>query len=753
MFKRIRVNKLKSKKEELKENGVKNLLSGFVVSLIALPLALGLAIASGVPPMAGIIATIIGGIVVSVLGGSHVTISGPGNGLVVVILTSVLALGEGDLWVGYTQTLAAIVVSGFIGMLLGFLRLGNLSDFFPSATIQGMLSAIGLIIIAKQIHVMLGVEGVEASNNLMLLVEVPNSIISIVQEEKVPWAGIIGTLSLAIMAFYAKITNRTFQKIPAPMWIVLIAIAFFYYFEWFSTAAYPIASEFLIQIPSDITQSFAFPDFSAWNKSAFFVAVLSITLIASIESLLSINAVDKLDVFKRRSNVNKDLKALGLSTVLSGLVGGLPVVAVIARSSVNVNQGATNRSANFFHSIFVCLFVVLFSQLLNRIPLSALAGILVFTGYKLASPTKFKQMYQFGKDQFLIFLVTLFATLLLGLINGIIIGIVTTFFIQFFLMENRGDFLKKPFRPNTLLFEEEDGKLYLSVKGHSSFINYLALKTKLDSIPSGKHLILDFSLTTFVDNSVMEHIHHFREDFKKKEIVLEVVGLDIHDPTSPHPFAARRMMKLTAFMKKGGILTNRQQKLKEFAREISWNFRTNSVFELPMLEQFPFFRTKTIDHAYNVFKASYKEVDLKLMDIEYYEGEFIAKEVHKHTLLVINSPVQLPKFRLDKERIFDRIAGIAGFEDHDIEGHEDFSRRFKLQGRDIEGIKAFFTNEVVLFFESHPYYHLESDGEQILIIKGQRIATISEVKALASYGKAFIDQLTLNQVPKDEALL
>ena len=724
-----------------KQSGFRNILSGFVVSLIALPLALGLAIASGVPPMAGIIAVVVGGVVASAFGGSNVTITGPGNGLVVVLLTSVVALGDGNLLIGYTYTLAAIVCSGALITLLGFLRLGNLADFFPSATIQGMLSAIGLIIIAKQIHVMLGESGVEAANNLMLLAETPKSILAVISSVNIPWVAIIGAISLGVMAFYSKIRNSVFQAIPAPFWIVVIAIGFYYYFEWISVEDFPIEAQYLIQIPGNLQESFVLADFDKWKEIEFLVAVVSITLIATIESLLSIKAVDKLDVYKRRSNVNKDLKALGLATVFSGLIGGLPVVAVIARSSVNVNQGATSRWANFFHALFVLLFVLLFTNLLGKIPLSALAGILVFTGYKLASPAKFKQMYQFGKDQFLIFLVTLIATLLFGLINGIAIGITVTFLVQFYLMEDRLEFLRTFTRPNTLLYEEEDGSLYLSVKGHSSFINYLKLKEKLDSIPANKSLILDFSLTTFVDNSVMEHIHHYKEDFKKKNSSLEVIGLDIHDSTSSHPFAARRMMKLTSFMKNGGILTARQQRLKEFSKEVSWRFKTNSVIELPMLEGFPFFKRKTIDHAYNVFRGEYRGVKMKLMDVEFYEGEFIAKEVHKHTVLILSPPFPIPRFRLDKERIFDRIAGMAGFEDIDIEGHVDFSRRFKLKGKNVKKIKAFFSNEIVLFFESHPYYHLESDGKNILILKGNRILSISEVKALAMYGKELIKKM------------
>lgn len=727
---------------KVEENGVvKDLLAGFVVSLIALPLSLGLAIASGVPPMAGIIAVVVGGIIVFAFGGSHVTITGPGNGLVVVILSAVVALGDGNLIQGYTYTLGAIVISGIIIIILGFLRLGNLSDFFPSATIQGMLSAIGLIIIAKQIHVMFGEHGVEAANNLFLLAETPRSLINMFNSETIPWVGLMGLLSLGIMLFYSKIRGRFFQAIPAPMWIVLIAVGFYYYYEFFAVESFPIEATYLIQIPENIQDSIVFPNFNKIGDQTFIIAVISITLIATIESLLSIKAVDKLDLKKRRSNINKDLKALGLSTVFSGLLGGLPVVAVIARSSVNVNQGAVSKKANLAHAIFVSLFVLLFSQLLNVIPLSALAGILVYTGYKLASPAQFKRMYRLGKDQFIIFLITLIATLVLGLINGILIGIFVTFLVQLFQIEERVDFLRALMRPNTLMYQEEDGKLHLSVKGQSSFINYITLKRHLDSIPSGKHLILDFSLTSYVDNSVMEHVHDFGEDFKKKGSTLEVIGLDIHDPTSSHPFAARRMIRLTSFMKKGGILTNRQQRLKDFSKEIAWQFKTNSVFEVPILEDFPMFRAKTIDHAYNVFSGNHKGVPIQLMDVEYYEGEFIARETHHHTIFLFTLEDEIPKFRLDKERVFDRIAGLAGFQDIGIEGHEDFSKRFWLKGNDKQKIKEFFTDELVLFFESHPYYHLESNGKSILILKGHRTATISEIKALAIFGKDLINQL------------
>ena len=724
----------------------KNLSAAFVVSLIALPLGLGLAITSGVPPMAGIISVIVGGIIVSLFGGSYVTITGPGNGLVVVILLSVTSLGGADLWLGYIYTLGAIVCSGIALYLIGLFRLGNLSDAFPSATIQGLLSGIGLIIIAKQIHVLLGFAEVTAPNNLLLLFESIASFIDFVDYEEIPWIGLIGVLSLAWMFLFPRIRIKYIHEIPAPMWIVLGVIGFHFYFQYFSSSEYPIAEKFLIAIPNSFLDSIVYPSFNKIFQIDFWVIVISITLIAAIESLLSIKAIDKLDSENRRSNTNKDLKAIGIATSISGFLGGLPVVAVIARSSVNVNHSASNSSSNFFHAVFVLVFVVLFSNYLNMIPLSALAGILVYTGYRLASPAHFRKMWKRGKDQFVIYLATILGTLLFGLIYGVLIGVAFTLIVQIVLLRKQSQSFTKPFRPNTLLFQEEDGKLFLSVKGNATFLNYLNLKRKLDSIPPKHHLILDLSLTNYVDNSVMENIFQYQMDFKKKDSVLEIIGLDSHERTSNHPFAARKYLKLTSIVSKSGLITIRQQKLKEFAKEIEWKFKTNPIEQIDELESFRFFKFKQIDHAYNIFKGEHNGLKIKLMDVDFYEGELTTRERHKLTIFTFKLKNSIPEFRLDKERIFDRIAGLAGLKDISIPGHEDFSKRFLLRGKDEDKIKEYFSDQLILFFESNSYYHVESNGNSIMIFRKQRLATISEIKVLAFFGVQLIERCTTNLV-------
>lgn len=471
----------------------KNIFSGFVVSLIALPLGLGLALASEAPPISGIIAAVVGGVIVAILGGSNVTITGPGNGLVIVLLGSITTLGDGDMYQGYLFTLAAIVVSGVLMLLLGFLKMGRLADFFPASAIEGMLAAIGLGILSKQFHIMIGNN--DASGSIIsLLGQIPNEIISLFQNAgtNILIAAAIGSISLLIMIFYSKIRNPYFQLVPAPMWILILSVGFSYICLWIDIP-YPMGSQFLVSIPDNVLTNLAFPDFSKVLQSDFILAVFAITLIASIESLLSIKAVDKLDSQNRRSNVNKDLKALGLATSISGLLGGLNVVTVIARSSVNVNNGATNRSANFFHAAFLLTFVLLFQEQLRKIPLAALAAILVYTGYKLATPKTFRKVAKIGKEQIAIFLVTLLTTLFTNLITGISIGILVTFIIHILINKSTSLFFSNLIKPNILLFKEQDGgTYYVSVKYFCSFLNFYKLKNKLDVIPETKMWFLIF---------------------------------------------------------------------------------------------------------------------------------------------------------------------------------------------------------------------------------------------------------------------
>lgn len=708
----------------------KNIFSGFVVSLIALPLGLGLAMASDAPPISGIITAVVGGLLVSIIGGSHVTITGPGNGLVGVLLIAITTLG-------LESAYAAIIVSGILLVILGFLKLGKLADFFPSSAIQGMLAAIGLIILGKQFHVMLG-NRISRDSSIDYLIEIPNTIIAAFTQETsgLIYAAIIGALSLAIMVFYSKIRNKYLQLVPAPMWIVLLSIGFSYYYELVLNQPNPIAQDYMLSgIPAfnDIISELPEVRFSKIGQLPFWSSVFALALIASIESLLSIKAVDKLDPEKRRSNLNRDLKSLGLATVGSGFLGGLNVVTVIARSSVNVNNGGSNRSANFFHATFLVMFIALFSTQLTRIPLPALMSILVYTGYKLASPSTIRNIFSIGKEQLIIFFTTLIVTLKIDLITGIVSGVIVTFIIHLILNRSFALFARNVFKPNVLMFKEEGGisNYYLSVKHFCSFLNFYKLKQKLDAVPENQDVIVDFSLCDFVDHTVMESLHDYQDLFMKRGGSFEVVGLDMLDTESKHPFALRRLLPVPNIIKNN--LTKRQTSMEELAKDYLYNYSSEKKKRAQFLNDFLFFRTKTINHIYN--ELSDDDAILDLFDIEFSEGEFIAKEVVRSTMLHIESPRDIPQFTLDREGLLEKVYAFAGVKDIPIQKNSDFSKRFFLLGEDEKAVTEFFNDDVRHFFESNPYYHIESNGHALLIFGKERLASIGEIKALLDFGR------------------
>lgn len=716
----------------------KNIFSGFVVSLIALPLGLGLAIASEAPPIAGIIAAIAGGMVVSLLGGSHLTITGPGNGLVIVILSAIVGMGEGDLYQGYLYTLAAIMLSGLLLFIFGVFRLGALSEFFPTTALQGMLAAIGVGILAKQFHVMLGFTDVKG-NTINQLVLIPNSIKNLLSNPSsdIILASAIGVLSLAFLFLYARVRNSVFQLIPAPMWVVIASIGVMYYYDLVLKTPEVLGSNLMITLPDNLMASLPSPDFGKILTSDFMGYTLSITLVAVIESLLSIKAVDKLDPLKRRSNINKDLRALGIATGVSGFFGGLNVVTVIARSSVNVNNGGNNRSANFFHAAFLVVFILLFAKQIQKIPMPALAAILVYTGYRLATPENLLRIYKVGKEQAIIFLTTLVATLMTSLTTGILLGILTTLLVHIVLNKSGVLFSRNWLKPNVLMYlEEETGNYYVSVKNFCSFLNFFKLKAKLDEIPPSAHAIIDFSLCEFVDHTVMEGLNDYSRSFSRQGGFFEIIGLDVHEAKTEHPFAIRKILPESSLLNFQISLTKRQKLLQKLSTILDWNYLPDPISNYDDLERFFYFKTKWINFRYNNLESKNKE--FLLFDLSYSEGAFIAKEDLRSTFLQIKAPKKMPVFALDKENFMTTILHLSGMHDIDFKKNPDFSRRFYLRGEDEKAIRAFFTDDLIYFFESHPAFYLESNGDSVLIRSKERLASIQEIKQILAFAEELL---------------
>ncbi len=510
----------------LKENWRSDLLSGFLVFLIAMPLCLGISLASGFPPSAGIITAIIGGLLVSRLSGSFVTINGPAAGLIVVVLGAVQSLGNGDNMVGYRYTLAAIVVASAFQIVMGLLKAGRLSSFFPASVVHGMLAAIGIIIMTKQIFAVVGSAPIKGSSLLSTMAQIPEGIMNMKPE-----IAIIGFSGLAILIAWSLIKNKTIKMVPAPLIVVVVGIALGHYFNL--STAYP---KLLVNISDDFSSSFFFPDFGKIATGEFWGAVLSICLVGSLETLLSAMAVDKLDPYKRHSDLNKDLTAVGAGNLLAGLLGGLPMIAEIVRSSANVTNGAKTGWANFFHGLFLLMFVALFPALIRSIPLAALGALLVFTGFRLASPKEFGKVMGLGKEQMVMFVATIVGVIATDLLVGVAIGIVTKFIIHLLRGVKPGNLFKIDFA----ITPANDNSVLIEIRGAAIFSNLLGLKDALMALEPGKTLIFQLNDAYLLDHTMMEFFHDFQHDYEAEGGHCQFVGMEYHEAFADHPLAARR---------------------------------------------------------------------------------------------------------------------------------------------------------------------------------------------------------------------
>ncbi|WP_020531237.1 SulP family inorganic anion transporter [Flexithrix dorotheae] len=721
----------------LKAHWKDDLLSGFLVSLIALPLCLGIAIASGVPPMAGLIAAIVGGMLMSRITGSFVTISGPAAGLIVVTLSAVESLGGGDATLGYQYALAAIVVAGIIQVIFGWLKVGKLGDFFPSAAVHGMLAAIGIIIMVKQLFVALGTKA-EGKEILEVIKEIPHGFATLN-----PHIAVIALTSILILIIHPRIKLRAISLIPAPMWVIVFTIPLSHYFNLFEHHTYELAGQtynvgpnYLVSLPDKIIEGITFPNFSKIGTGGFWVAVLSICLVSSIESLLSASAVDTLDVYKRKSNLNTDLSAMGGGSAISGLIGGLPMISEIVRSSANITNGGKTQWANFFHGGFLLLFLLFGKPIIGQIPMAALAAMLIHVGYKLAAPIEFKHVWEIGKAQLTIFTVTLVAVLATDLIIGIAIGILTKLIIHLIY----GAPVKYLFRTNFNYEENQDKTAGIIHLKHSAiFSNYLSLKSEISKNMEKSKLTLDFKEVIIIDHTVQEHLHELATEWTKLGKELKIVNDDHLLPVSDHPTAAKIARKPNHIDIPGKVsITPRQKELADLAKKLGWKYESQKSISQRKYQSFAFTKGVKINYAQNIISSVFDGVRVEYAEIVLRNNiSTNTRDTIIPTILLTPEITlhSLPRFTLEKEEMFDKVLEFAGFNDIDFDDHPEFSNKFLLKGENEFGIRDFFTDEFINHIQTTPDYHLESNGDSILIHRFDRSKQINKTKELFRFAK------------------
>lgn len=721
----------------LAQNWKQDMLSGFLVFLIALPLCLGIALASGFPPIGGIFTAIIGGLIVGPICGSRLTIKGPAAGLIAIAVGAVEALGKGDAMAGYKLTLAVIVVASIIQIVFGLVKAGKLNDFFPASAVHGMLAAIGIIIIAKQIHTIFGVKP-EAKEPFALLAEIPHTIATMNPE-----IAIIGLVSLAILITLPLIKNKYIKMIPAPMLVILVAIPLGHYFDlehehkylFLDGHEYTLGPKFLVTLPASIVEGITFPDFSQIFTFDSFKYILMFALVGSIESLLTVKAIDGLDPYKRKSDYNKDLVAVGIGNTIAGFIGGLPMISEVVRSSANVNNNAQTRWANFFHGAFLLIFVAFAPFLIHQIPLAALAAMLVFTGYRLASPRHFSSTFKIGKEQLIIFLVTIIFTLATDLLVGIAAGIVTKFIIHII----SGAPLKYLFKASVEVKEISKDTIELIVKNAAIFSNYLGFKRYIDKLPQGKHVVLNFAGTRMIDHTFMENLHHFEHDYQQAGGSVEIRGMEKHKPVSAHPMAARKIAKGLDLVIP---LSYRQALIERQALHAKVTFDPDKNSSVAVFRQFPLFNGTKIQYRENTVTKTDKEVKIEITDVKGTRMVQLSELTVQATVMLVSKlPIQMPDFILEKEDIFDMFKELTGYNDIDFNDYPTFSAHYLLKAKDEKGVRDLFDSNLIRLLENNMNYYIESKNNILLVHKGLELLDGNKYQEMLTFSDQLIENL------------
>ncbi len=494
--------------------------SSIVVFFVALPLCLGIALASGAPLFSGLIAGIIGGIVVGALSGSKIGVSGPAAGLAAIVLTAIGTLG------GFENFLLAVVLGGAIQLLFGVLKAGIIGYYFPSSVIKGMLTGIGIIIILKQIPHFFGYDADPQGDFAFLQVDGENTFSEIFKMVNYirPGSALIGAIALSILLLWDKVLSKkskVFQVIQGPL--VAVAAGIIFYMITKTNDALAISKAHLVSVPvpdsvSSFLGQFSFPNFGAITNHEVWVVAFTIALVASLETLLCVEATDKLDPHKNVTPTNRELLAQGTGNILSGMIGGLPITQVIVRSSANIQSGGRTKLSAIIHGFLLLISVMVIPTLLNMIPLSVLAAILLIVGYKLAKPALFKKMYDLGWKQSIPFTVTVLGIVFIDLLYGIGLGLAVGIVVILIKSYQNSHFLHKEVQDNG------DRKIKMTLAEEVTFFNKGAILKELESLPKDSRLELDVRNTRYLDNDIIEILEDFVIKAKERNITISLIS-------------------------------------------------------------------------------------------------------------------------------------------------------------------------------------------------------------------------------------
>ncbi|OZA24213.1 MAG: sulfate transporter, partial [Hydrogenophilales bacterium 17-61-9] len=620
--------------------------AGLQVALVSLPLSLGIAVASGAPPITGVISAIIAGLIFPFLGGAYVTISGPAAGLAPALLAGMLLLGGGDLAAGYPLLLVAICLTGLVQIVLSMVNAGRFAIFLPVTVVEAMLAAIGIMIIVKQIPPLLGDLAPLSKDMLGAMLALPESLMRI--EAPVMATGLI---CLFLMFFLNQASTPWLRRVPAALVVAVAGIALGYVFN--------LEARFLISMPDNILEGgITPPAFEAvWQRPELWggviLIVITLTLIDGIESLATIAAVDKIDPYQRTSQANTTLRAMGVSNMLSSFFGGLTIIPGGVKSRVNIDAGGRTLWANFYNAVFLILFLFMAKDLISRVPLAAIGAILIYVGWRLCEYRVFQKTYAIGRDQIVIFLVTIVAILATDLLYGILIGIASEIAMLVYLLSpsirtvltgrltysqslahlqrNLFDLFRSP----VIKFKQEEHNglpHYQITLGSVVCFNLLPLDTLLQSLPRACTVTLLASESGhIIDHTAMEYLHQFEEACLRDGRTFRLVGLENYYQFMPHSLSAR--MHDTKLVKEKARLSDRAQLMAAIAASHHLDFNESTSGTLN-LHDFVYLRRGDMRQESNVMTGDYAGCHVKLFDYSHTAAPDYYSE-HRHTVVIL----------------------------------------------------------------------------------------------------------------------
>lgn len=501
-----------------------DLPAGLSVFFVALPLCLGISLASGAPLYAGLISGIVGGIMVSLISGSPLSVSGPAAGLSTVVAASIISLGD------YKLFLLTVIIAGLFQLLLGILKFGAIANYFPSSVIKGMLAAIGIILISKQIPLAIGYDQPDFWTSGFPQLFQAHSLLGNFQEFNYHisrGAILITSISLAILLLLKYRPVKSIKIIPATLIAVIIGVIANILFTG-ATSSFSLKSTQLVNIPNNIFSNIIFPDFSQlFSNHQIFKDGILIGMLATLETLLSIEAIDKLDIHNRITPVNRELIAQGVGNITCGLLGAIPITAVVVRGSANIDSGARTKQSSITHGVFLLLAVLLVPFLLNWIPYATLAAILMFTGYNLTKPRLYKNMWSLGMRQFIPFMFTIIVILSTDLLLGVSIGLLISIY---FIIQNN---FRAEYKITRSLQHETD-VFYIKLNSNVTFLNKVKLRKTIDQIPNYSILTIDGSESNFIDYDILEIISEFENKARDRHIEVHLKGIKKVDVEALH---------------------------------------------------------------------------------------------------------------------------------------------------------------------------------------------------------------------------